>query len=159
VLRKRSLVAVIVVLAIIGAIAYALVSFNIAALPRPGGAETWIASHLREWYVSRGAASVTAKPPPNDTSAVSAGEGTYGMACAFCHGKDGEGPTNIGKAMHPRVEDLRSRDVQEMSDREIFWVVKNGIRFTGMPGFGHSLSDDEIWQVTYYVRTLGKPPS
>jgi mono/diheme cytochrome c family protein len=159
VLRKRSLVILIPVLAIIGAIACAFASFNIAALPQPGRAEIWIASHLREWYVSRGAARVTAKPPPHDTSAVSAGDGTYGMACAFCHGKDGGGPTNIGKAMHPRVEDLRSRRVQKMSDREMFWVVKNGIRFTGMPGFGHSLSDDEIWQVTYYVRTLGKPSS
>ena len=57
--------------------------------------------------------------------------------------------------MYPRVLDLGSPEVQRLSNPELFWVIKNGIRFSGMPGFGNTLSDDEIWQATYYVRSLG----
>jgi mono/diheme cytochrome c family protein len=57
--------------------------------------------------------------------------------------------------MNPRVPGLRSADVQEMSDKEIFWVIKNGIRLSGMPGFAKLSTDPEIWQMTYYVRSLG----
>jgi mono/diheme cytochrome c family protein len=45
-----------------------------------------------------------------------------------------------------------------MSDRELFWVIKNGIRLSGMPGFAKIESDEQIWELTYYVRSLGKQP-
>ena len=157
--RKGSLVLAFVTIAIVAAIVYLAVGWNVSALPEPGGVETAVSMRARDWYIRRGAATVSAKPPPKDASAVSAGEGSYEMACAFCHGKGASGPTNVGRAMYPRAADLSARDVQQMSDRELFWVVKNGLRLTGMPGFGNILSDDQIWQVTYYVRTLRKPPS
>ena len=56
--------------------------------------------------------------------------------------------------MYPRVLDLSSPAVQRMSDQELFWVIKNGIRLSGMPGFGRIQSDEQIWQLTYYVRSL-----
>lgn len=77
------------------------------------------------------------------------------MACATCHGTDGRTPTSIGESMYPRAADLGSPEVQRLSNNELFWVIKNGVRFTGMPGFGSLLSDDQIWQATYYVRSLG----
>ena len=60
--------------------------------------------------------------------------------------------------MYPRVLDLGSPEVQEMSDRELFWVIKNGIRLSGMPGFAKIESDEQIWKLAYYVRSLGKQP-
>jgi mono/diheme cytochrome c family protein len=53
--------------------------------------------------------------------------------------------------MYPRCPDLEAPQVQRLSDPELFWVIENGIRFSGMPGFGNTLSGDEIWQATYYV--------
>lgn len=73
------------------------------------------------------------------------------------HGQDGRKPTPIGESMYPRVPNLSCAAVQRMSDRELFWVVKNGIRLSGMPGFGNLDSDQELWQMTYYVRSLGAP--
>ncbi len=66
-------------------------------------------------------------------------------------------PTPIGKSMYPRAPDLGSRLVQHLTDRQLFWVVKNGVRLSGMPGFGNIDTDEEIWQLTYYVRSVGKP--
>ena len=45
-----------------------------------------------------------------------------------------------------------------MSERELFWVIKNGIRLSGMPGFAKIESDEQIWELAYYVRSLGKQP-
>lgn len=85
---------------------------------------------------------------------ISTGETLFGMGCANCHGQDGRKPTPIGQSMYPRVLDLSSPAVQRMSDQELFWVIKNGIRLSGMPGFGRIQSDEQIWQLTYYVRSL-----
>jgi mono/diheme cytochrome c family protein len=56
--------------------------------------------------------------------------------------------------MYPRASDLTSPEVQQYSDRELFWIVKNGIRLSGMPAFGRVESDEHIWNLEHYLRTL-----
>jgi mono/diheme cytochrome c family protein len=56
--------------------------------------------------------------------------------------------------MYPRASDLTSFPVQRYSDRELFWIVKNGIRLSGMPAFGKVESDEHIWNLVHYLRTL-----
>ena len=56
--------------------------------------------------------------------------------------------------MYPRPADLTSKQVQSYSDQELFWIIQNGIRFTGMPAFGKAESPDGIWDLVNYVRTL-----
>jgi len=56
--------------------------------------------------------------------------------------------------MYPRASDLTSEQVQSYSDEELFWIINNGIRFTGMPGFGKVETADNIWGLVKYVRTL-----
>jgi mono/diheme cytochrome c family protein len=75
--------------------------------------------------------------------------------CSACHGIDGRTPTEIGRWLYPRASDLGSPRVQEWSDRELFWIIQNGIRLTGMPGFGKLHSDEDIWALARYVRSLG----
>jgi mono/diheme cytochrome c family protein len=59
--------------------------------------------------------------------------------------------------MYPRPTDLRSDDTQEMSDGELYWVIKNGVRWSGMPAFGKPGDDDEqVWKIVAYVRHLPK---
>jgi mono/diheme cytochrome c family protein len=147
----------IVVLIIIAA-AYGVMHITISSLPEPGPFETSIATKVKDWYISRGARSSVPAAPKDNVSSVSAGETLFGMGCATCHGQDGRKPAPIGQAMYPRVLDLGSPEVQGMSDRELFWVIKNGIRLSGMPGFAKIESDEQIWELTYYVRSLGKQP-
>ena len=72
----------------------------------------------------------------------------------LCHAYDGSGKTEIGSGQYPRPPDLRSADVQRMSDGELFYHIKNGIRHTGMPAW--ELPDRKIWQVAAYLRNLPK---
>ena len=70
------------------------------------------------------------------------------------HGSDGHTLTDNGRWMYPRASELTSPEVQKYSDREPFWIIKNGIRLSGMPAFGKVESDENIWDLVNYVKTL-----
>ncbi len=154
--RKGLLIGVILATVLAVIVVYVVMHASISALPEPGVAETTLASAAKEWLIARAARGPLPPAPADDEASVTAGKSLFGMGCATCHGQDGRTPTPIGKSMYPRAVDLGSADVQEMSDAEMFWVIKNGIRLTGMPGFANINSDQEIWQLAWYVRSLGK---
>jgi mono/diheme cytochrome c family protein len=83
---------------------------------------------------------------------VEAGHEVYTQKCEICHAYDGGGKTEIGSGQYPRPPDLRTGAVQKMSDGELFYHLKNGIRHTGMPAW--TLSDRKLWQVSAYLRNL-----
>ncbi|MFP5250533.1 MAG: c-type cytochrome [Acidobacteriota bacterium] len=148
---------IILIVAVILAItAYLLFGYGISALPAPGRVESAFAMTARNWYLAREANKVP--PPPREPGDVAAGSGLFGMECASCHGQTGRTPSPIGRSMYPRPADLGSAAVQKLSDRELFAVVRNGIRLSGMPGFAHINSDAQIWQLVAYIRSLGKAP-
>jgi cytochrome c len=74
--------------------------------------------------------------------------------CAVCHGNDGRGHTHIGENMYPRVPDLGSNTIQQMTDGEIFGVIQNGVRWTGMPAWKSEHSDDDTWKLVSFVRKV-----
>jgi mono/diheme cytochrome c family protein len=138
-----------VVLIVVG-----LTHFSLTALPEPGPLETRIANQAKQLVIRR--ASRQGIPPrPLDTNAsVETGGTHYGLDCSICHGVDGRAQTPSGRWMYPRATDLTSEQVQSYSDQELFWIIKNGIRFTGMPAFGKMETPDHIWGLVNYVRTL-----
>src|ERR1700722_2043168 len=93
---------------------------------------------------------------PLDTSAgsadVEAGHRVYTEKCEICHAYEGGGKTEIGSGEYPRPPNLRAADVQGMSDGELFYHLKMGIRHTGMPAW--TLPDRKLWQITAYLRHL-----
>jgi mono/diheme cytochrome c family protein len=151
------IVGIIIALALVLA-GYGVSRASISALPEPGPVETFLATKTKDWFIRRAARGPLPPAPPNDTSSVSAGGVLFGMACASCHGRDGRTPTPIGRSMYPRALDLSSHEVQRLSDQQLFWIIRNGIRLSGMPGFARINTNDQIWQLTYYVRRLGKHP-
>ena len=76
--------------------------------------------------------------------------------CATCHANTGSGQTVIGKNVYPKAPDLRLSDTQDMSDGEMFFIIQNGIRFTGMPAFGtgDSSQDTDSWKLVHFIRHL-----
>lgn len=154
--HKGKLTAVIIAAVIVVILIYGATHLTISALPEPGAIETTLASAAKEWLIGRAARAPLPLAPANNDESMAAGKALFGMACANCHGQDGRRPTPIGRSMYPRAVDLGSSDVQEMSNAELFWVIKNGIRLTGMPGFANINSDQEVWQLTWFVRSLGK---
>jgi len=75
--------------------------------------------------------------------------------CAVCHANNGSGQTMFGNRMCPKPPDLRG-ETQEMSDGEIFYVIENGIRMSGMLAFGRDGPADDSWKLTAFIRHLPK---
>jgi mono/diheme cytochrome c family protein len=131
-----------------------LMQFSLTALQEPGPLETRI-TNLAKHSVVRLASRHGIPPPPVDTRAsVEAGGTHFELDCGICHGVDGRAQTAAGRWMYPRATDLTSKDVKSYSHQELFWIIKNGIRFTGMPAFGKVETADNIWGLVNYVRTL-----
>jgi mono/diheme cytochrome c family protein len=77
----------------------------------------------------------------------------YADHCAICHANNGSGQSMFGKGMYPRPPDLRT-GTQSMSDGEIFYVIENGIRMSGMPAFGGDGTADASWKLVSFIRHL-----
>jgi len=76
--------------------------------------------------------------------------------CAVCHGPDGAGETGVGRNLYPRVPDLRLPQTQNLTDGEIRYIIRNGVRLTGMPGWAkpHDEQGDDSWKLVLYIRSL-----
>jgi mono/diheme cytochrome c family protein len=74
--------------------------------------------------------------------------------CAVCHANDGGGNTMMGKGLYPKPPDLRLVETQKLSDGEIFWIIENGVRFTGMPAFSGHGPSDSTWKLVSFIRHL-----
>jgi mono/diheme cytochrome c family protein len=96
-------------------------------------------------------------PLPDTAEVVSQGEEVFLGSCAQCHGADGRGDTDVGRNMTPPAMDLSSSHVQHWSDAELFWIIQNGVRLTGMPAWHSSISDDDTWKLARFVHKLSRP--
>lgn len=95
-------------------------------------------------------------PVPMSTAVLTEGLEHFADHCAGCHANDGSGKTKIGEKVYPRVPDLRLKEIQSMSDGELFFIIHNGIRFTAMPAWGDSdmEKDRGSWKLVHFVRHL-----
>lgn len=92
-------------------------------------------------------------PPLDDEDLVVLGAGAYHSGCAWCHGAPGV-PTNpVTRSMLPPPPDL-SAGMRDWDDAELFWIVKHGIKYTGMPAWASQHRDDEVWSVVAFLRQL-----
>jgi mono/diheme cytochrome c family protein len=128
--------------------------FDLSALPEPGRMETALATKGKRFLVRRASRGETPPAPTDREASLREGDMLFGVECSECHGDSGRMPTDAGRWMYPRAADLGSVKVQKYSDRELFWIVKNGIRLSGMPAFGRVESDEHIWDLVRFVRTL-----
>jgi len=125
-----------------------------SARPKPLPMEPLIADGLRDLAMP-GRAKKLASPLPQSADVLGEGRRHFAHDCAGCHGPDGSG-TEFGRSMYPPVPDLRE-GVKDMTEGEIFFVVSNGIRFSGMPAFGRpgdARDERENWQIARFVHHL-----
>jgi mono/diheme cytochrome c family protein len=156
--RGRAVGVVILVVAAAAVVGFVL-GFDLSALPEPGTTETALAAQAKKFLIARASRHGVPSVPASTPASVSQGAALFGVECSLCHGASGRKPTDNGRWMYPRAADLGSPAVQEWGDAELFWVVKNGVRMTGMPGFGKVETDAHIWDLVHYLRTLPKQPA
>lgn len=94
-------------------------------------------------------------PFMNDASVLPSGLAHFKANCGACHaGSAVDLRAEFAHGLNPSPPSLTSAEVSALSDGEIFWVVSNGIRGTGMPGFAPTHSAEEIWKIVSFVRHL-----
>ena len=128
-----------------------LVDFS-ASTP-PGRLEQRLATFALNRSIERHAPKGT-NPLARSSAAVAAGLALFRTHCVDCHGAPGADPTEGGASLNPPAPGLTLARVQARSDGELQWIVSNGIRMTGMPAFGASRSEEEVWQLVAALRRL-----
>lgn len=124
-----------------------------ARLP-PTVLEIWVAREARVTAMPTGARERT-NPLPNSPGTLVEARAHWADHCALCHANDGSGDTAMGKHMYPPVPDMRKASTQNLSDGELFYIIQNGIRLTGMPAWGGSDHDaEDSWKLVHFIRHL-----
>jgi mono/diheme cytochrome c family protein len=147
------------VLVAIGAGALVLGGFlwrgGVSARPQPTAAEAFLARRLRHWAIPRDMRE-RPNPVPATPQIIAEGRAHFADHCALCHANDGGGDTEIGRGLYPRAPDMRRPETQALSDGEIFAIIKNGVRLTGMPAWGSDdrASDEATWKLVHFIRHL-----
>lgn len=150
---------VVAVLAVIGAAAVIFLAWlaraGISARQEPSPLETRIARAVRSMAITREVAG-RANPVQQTPETLHAGLEHYAAHCAVCHADDGSGQTEVGRGMYPRPPDLRREATQSLSDGEMFYIIENGVRFTGMPAWRAGTRDGDIenWHLVQFIRHL-----
>jgi len=93
-------------------------------------------------------------PLPESDEVLQQGRELFLQSCAICHGPDGRGETYIGRNMYPPAMDMNSPHVQHWSDAELFWIIQNGVRLTGMPSWESSVSEANTWKLVRFIHNL-----
>jgi len=146
----------VVVAIVLGTIALVFfIGGGVSARPQPGRVETFVARTVRDLAIAWHAPSA-ANPVPKTEEAIAEGRAHFADHCASCHGNDGRGETEMGRGLYPRAPDMRLSATQELSDHELFYIIENGIRLTGMPGWSTGTPEGErsSWQLVHFIRQL-----
>src|SRR4051812_43569289 len=150
--RRVILFLTVVVLALIGTIYQLLLPGLSIARDEPWGVEVQVATWLLHASVPASDKRI-ANPLSSavDSPSVAAGRDLFRQKCEVCHAYDGGGKTEIGSGAYPRPPALREI-VTSLSDGEIFYHIRNGIRNTAMPAW--NMPDNQLWQLVSYLRNL-----
>src|SRR5262245_9574806 len=151
-LRDATITILVLVIALAAA-GWLLVRRGFSARAQPSAFEQFIATRLHRLSIPA-AGKTQANPSAGDTGAWRVAAGHFQDHCAVCHGSDGRGMTAIGRNLYPKAPNMAGPDTQKLSDGELFYIISNGIRFTGMPGWGGEDSPEEIWQLVSFIRHL-----
>jgi hypothetical protein len=123
----------------------------------PGSIETTVARTARRAMIPS-AARHRQNPSPSTAEIVREGMEHWADHCASCHANDGAGATEIGQALYPRAPDMRLPATQDLTDGELFYIIENGVKLTGMPAWGNGSAEGETssWHLVHFIRHLPK---
>ena len=154
---KRRSVAVLVggaLLALIGAASLVIYAgiYNAAADTPHTQPVFWLLEIVRDRSIAARATGIAVPPDLADPKRISAGAAEYAEMCSSCHLAPGMKRTEISRGLYPRAPELRRGS--RPTPAEDFWVVKHGIKATGMPAWGVTHSDEILWDVVAFLRKL-----
>jgi mono/diheme cytochrome c family protein len=132
---------------------YILIRRGFSTKDPPSLLETAIARAARNMSIPSSAKN--AKNPYSATAQnIEPGMEHYADHCATCHANDGSGNTEMGPNLYPKPPDMRLAETQNLTDGEMFYIITNGVRMTGMPGWGRSHTAEDTWELVLFIRHI-----
>ncbi len=154
-MKKLLLVVVVLVIVAVAGFAYFIAgAHGFSTRANPTALERTLARGARHLALPRSAREET-NPVPSSPELLVEARRHFADHCALCHANDGSGNTEIGRMLYPKAPDMRKRGTQSMSDGELYYIIQNGIRLSGMPAWGaESEHDHDSWALVHFIRHL-----
>jgi mono/diheme cytochrome c family protein len=156
-IARRWLVAALVagaLLALVAAVSVVVYAgiYNIAADVPHTQPVYWLLEELRDRSITVRAKDVVVPKDLDEPKRISAGAGQYAEMCKGCHLAPGMKRTEISRGLYPRAPELRRKS--DLTPAEQFWIIKHGVKMTGMPAWGVTHDDELLWDVVAFLRKL-----
>ena len=131
--------------------------YGLSAHDKPTAMEAFMAGCMRHWSVPADLHAMK-NPLPLTPAVLTAAQSHFADHCASCHGNDGKGQTEMGQHLYPKAPDMTLPETQNLSDGELFATIENGVRLTGMPGWGNGTAESAYgsWTLVHFIRHLPK---
>jgi hypothetical protein len=129
-------------------------SRGFSARAEPSFAETLIAKGARQMAMPE-EAERRANPVLGTPEVIAEARAHWADHCATCQANNGSGDTEMGRHFYPPAPDMRKRATQDMSDGELFYIIENGVRLSGMPAWGSAEhGEEDSWKLVHFIRRL-----
>src|ERR1051325_10016763 len=152
----KAFVLLVVIIAIVTLVTFIWIGRRgISAKAQPGRVETAVARTMRRLAIPRSARDLN-NPVLKSSDVIAEGMAHYADHCAACHANDGSGETEIGLGLYRKAPDMRLPATQSLTDGELFYIIENGVRLTGMPAWstGHADGETSTWHLVHFIREL-----
>jgi mono/diheme cytochrome c family protein len=126
--------------------------FNVAADDPHSAATRWLLEAARDRSIAARAGGITV-PPLGDPKQIAIGAEHYSQMCAKCHLAPGTESSDLRRGLYPRPPNLVEH-ASDLSPQETFWIIKHGLKMTGMPAWGATHDDDSIWAIVAFLHKL-----
>ena len=145
----------LVALAACGTLLVWLANRGLSAREEPSAVEAFAARSFRR-LATPSALRDARNPVAASPQVLAAGRAHFADHCASCHANDGSGNTEVGRGLYPKAPDMRLAATQSLTDGELFSIIRNGIRLTGMPAWGSGTPGDDLgtWHLVHFIRHL-----
>lgn len=154
--KMKTTLTVLITLAVLAVLAMGVVysgTFNVAADDPHWGVTSGALETVRERSISRQASDLSAPPNLADPKLVASGASEYAEMCTACHLAPGMGDTELRKGLYPMPPKLAEHG-SHRSPPEQFWIIKHGLKMTGMPAWGLTHDDERIWSMVAFLQKL-----
>ena len=157
-MKRRTLVIIVAVMlfGLVVAVAASFLHDGLSSRATPGKLETMVARKARRLALPANA-RLAQNPVLASAEELRDARLHFADHCAICHANDGSGKSVIGDGLYPKPPDLRLPETQNLTDGELFWIIENGVRFTGMPAFsdgGEHGGTLDSWKLVHFIRHL-----
>ena len=145
----------VIVLIVAGGLAYIFSGVYYIGADRPHWAVTaWLLDQARDRSIDEHAEGIAVPAGLDNPAKIAEGAGHFARHCVACHGAPGVRPAELANGLYPRPPNLKAVAASE-SPAELFWVIKHGIKMSGMPAWSEQ-SDDALWAMVGFIQKLPK---